>query len=121
MKKLIFIFLTVLLLCFDYAYSQDNSLKKVEGEAIKEVIEEVIKICKEECRIVNTPRFCKRICEKEIFDPRWKFLGFSDDGSAYFYDSKSIFISDGIIKVWGKLIYSEKGKQDLIKKKGYKV
>jgi hypothetical protein len=55
MKKLIFIFLIVLLLYFDYAYSQDNSLKKVKGEAIKEVIEEPIKICKEECEILSTP------------------------------------------------------------------
>jgi hypothetical protein len=49
MKKLIFLFLIMLLLCFDYAHSQDNSLKKV--------IEEFIKTCKEECGTVNSPRF----------------------------------------------------------------
>jgi len=115
MKKLIFIFLIVLLLCFDYANSQDNSLKKVMKEAIKEVIEEAIKTCKEECKILNSPRFCKRICEKEIFDPRWKFLDFDTLGAAYFYDSESIVVSGNIVKVWVKQIYSERNKQYYIK------
>jgi hypothetical protein len=116
MKKLTFLFLIVLLLCFNYAHSQDNNLKKVIEKAIKEVTEEIIKICKEDCKIQNSPRFCKRICEEEIFDPRWEFLGFDVHGSAHFYDPKSIFISDGIVKVWRKTIHSEKDKQNLIKR-----
>jgi hypothetical protein len=55
-----------------------------------------------------------------MFDPRWKFVDLSEGGSAYFYDSKSIFLFDGIVKVWGKIIYSEKEKQNLIKEKGTK-
>jgi hypothetical protein len=70
--------------------------------------------CKSRCNSFNNdPKFCKRICEKEIFEPKWKLLGFYIPGLAYFYDLVST--SDGIVKVWLKTIYSEKGKQDYIK------
>jgi hypothetical protein len=106
-EKIIFLLLVVLLVCFNYAHSQDNNLKKV--------IEEDIKTCKEECKTYNSPKFCKRICEKEIFDPRWKFLDFDSFGTAHFYDSESIVVSGNIVKVWKKLICSERDKQDYIK------
>jgi hypothetical protein len=108
-EKIIFLLLVVLLVCFNYAHSQDNNLKKV--------IEEDIKTCKEECKTYNSPGFCKRICEKEIFDPRWKFLGFDSFGSAHFYDSESIVVSGNIVKVWGKETFSERGKQNFIKRR----
>jgi hypothetical protein len=107
MKKIIFLLLVVLLVCFNYAHSQDNNLKIV--------IEEGIKACKEGCKTYNSPGFCKRICEKEIFDLRWKFLDLDSLGSAHFYDSESIVVSGNIVKVWKKLIYSERGKQYYIK------
>jgi hypothetical protein len=44
---------------YEPSNSQDNSLKKVKGEAIKEVIEEAIKICKEECEILNPPSYLR--------------------------------------------------------------
>jgi hypothetical protein len=106
MKKLFFLLLVVLLVCFNYAHSQDNNLKKVEED---------IKTCKEVCKTYNSPGFCKRICEKEIFDPRWKFLDFDTLGAAHFYDSESIVVSGNIVKVWVKQIYSERNKQYYIK------
>jgi hypothetical protein len=108
MKKLFFLLLVVLLVCFNYAHSQDNNLK---------VIEEDIKACKEVCKTYNSPGFCKRICEKEIFDPRWKIFSFSSSGSAWFYDSESIVVSGNIVKVWEKQIHSERSKQNYIKSK----
>jgi hypothetical protein len=119
-EKIIFLLLVMLLVCFNYAHSQDNNLKKV--------IEEDIKACKEECKTYNSPGFCKRICEKEIFDPRWEFFGFDRSGNAWFYDTESISTFGNIVQVWEKEIYSEKGKQNYIKSlvqkklsvKGYK-
>lgn len=108
MKRLIFftgfLLLAMFLFEFNYGYSQKNDFE----EAIKE---KIIKVCKKYCRIYNSPKFCKRICEVEIFDPRWVFLSFDSSGSAYFYDSKSLFTSDNIVKVWAKIIYSEREKQ----------
>jgi hypothetical protein len=103
-EKIIFLLLVVLLVCFNYAHSQDNNLK---------VIEEDIKTCKEVCKTYNSPGGCKRICEKEIFDPRWKFLDFAISGSVHFYDPKSIVVSGNIVKVWSKIIFSERDKQKL--------
>ncbi|MBO8144204.1 MAG: hypothetical protein H0Z16_06455 [Thermodesulfobacterium sp.] len=117
MKRLIFftgfLLLTMFLFEFNYGYSQKNDFE----EAIKE---KIIKVCKEYCRIYNSPKFCKRICEVEISDPRWIFLGFDSSGSARFYDSKSLSTSDNIVKVWVKIIYSERAKQEYIKEKGRK-
>jgi hypothetical protein len=110
MKRLTFLLLIVLLLCFNYAHSQDNEREK----AVKE-FEKAIETCKDWCKTYNGPEFCKRICEKEIFDLRWEFLDFDILGSALFYDPESVFTSDGIVKVWVKQIYSEKDKQDFIK------
>jgi hypothetical protein len=76
-----------------------------------------IKNCKETCKRSNSEEFCERICEKEIFDPRWKFLDFDRLGSAWFYDPKSIVVSGNIVKVWGKQIFSERGKQNYIKRR----
>jgi len=114
MKKLFFLFLVLLLLGFNYSCSKKNDSKKNDSE-------ETIKKCEYKCSNINDPDFCKRVCEKEIFDLRWEFLGFNGVGGlALFYDSESIFISDDIVNVWGKIIYSEKAKQDVIRKKGTK-
>jgi hypothetical protein len=96
MKKLSFLFLVLLLLGFNYSCS-----KKID-------FEETIKKCKDECSDINAPDFCKRICEKEILNPRWKFLGFDAYGSARFYDLESISTSHDIVSVWEKMIYSER-------------
>jgi hypothetical protein len=109
MKKLTFLFLIVLLFGFNYAYSQESDF------------EEVIKVCKNLCSFVNNNlKFCERICEIEIFDPRWRLYNFNSLGSAYFYDPESISTSYNIVKVWTKIIYSEKDKQRYIKKFGKK-
>ena len=38
----------------------------------------------------------------------------------FFYDPKSLSTSDNIVKVWVKLIFTERGKQDCIKRYGEK-
>jgi hypothetical protein len=110
MKKLFFLFLVLLLLGFNYSCS-----KKIDSE-------ETIKKCKDECSNINDPDFCRRICEKEILNPRWKFLGFDDDdGSALFYDLESISTSHDIVPVWIKTICSERVRQNKIKEIGKKA
>jgi hypothetical protein len=92
MKKLAFLLLALFLLGFNYGCSRN---------------------CEESCREFNSSKFCKRICENEIFDPKWKFLGFDKLGTAVFF-----YIEDtnqNIVKVWEKGIYSERGKQSYIK------
>jgi len=117
MKRLIFftgfLLLTMFLFEFNYGYSQKNDFE----EAIKE---KIIKVCKEYCRIYNSPKFCKRICEVEISDPRWIFLGFNRSGSVWFYDPESLSVSNNIVKVWVKEICSERDKQQYIKEVGKK-
>jgi hypothetical protein len=130
MKKLASLLLALLLFNFNYGYSQESNS------------EEVIKDCKNQCNSYNnSPEFCKRICEKEIFDSRWKFFAFNPSGSAFFYDLKTKSMSGdsryvikdridneaksisdrvtivriGIVKVWTKIIFSEKHKQFYIK------
>jgi len=105
MKKLAFLLLTVLLFSFNCAYSEKNSSK-----------ETIIKDCKNKCIDLNDDLdFCKRICEKEILNPRWKFLGFSGNGTALFYDSESLSSFQDIIEVWAKIIFSEGDKQKIVK------
>jgi len=103
MKKLIFfagfLLLAMFLLKFNYGCS------KKEND-----FEETAKNCKRVCEVYNDPKFCERICEIEIFNPRWTFLLFNKFGSAFFYDSKSLSASDKIVKVWVKMIYSEREK-----------
>lgn len=71
------------------------------------VKEEKIKACKKNCPS-HEYMFCKRICEYEIFDSRWVFLGFTPDGSgAYFYDPLSVTKKNSSRQVWIKLILSE--------------
>ena len=97
--------------------------------------------CAQQCKLITDPEYCKRICEKEIFDSRWKFFAFNPSGSAFFYDLKTKSMSGdsryvikdridneaksisdrvtivriGIVKVWTKIIFSEKHKQFYIK------
>jgi GTPase SAR1 family protein len=105
MKKIAFLLLTVLLVSFNYAYSEKNSSK-----------ETIIKDCKNECINLNDDLdFCRRICEKEIFNPRWKFLGFVGNGTVLFYDPESLSSFQDIIEVWTKIIYSEGDKQKIVK------
>jgi len=108
MKRLVFLLLAVLLFGFNYGYSQKNDF------------EEAIRKCKETCGKYNSPKFCKRICEIEISNPRWKLYRFGTLGSAYFYDLESISTSHNIVKVWEKIIFSERDKQHQIKKYGEK-
>jgi hypothetical protein len=111
MKKLVFLFLILLLLGLNFSCS-----KKIDSE-------ETIKKCKDECSKYNNndPDFCNRICEKEIFDPRWKFFIFDKEGSAWFYDLESISTSHDIVPVWMKVIVSERVRQNRIKKIGKKA
>jgi len=79
MKKLAFLLLVLLLLGFNYGCSKKNNS------------EETIKKCKNKCR--DDPNFCSRICEKEILDPRWKFLNFDkNSGSAFFMILKAFLL-----------------------------
>ena len=58
---------------------------------LKNNSEETIKKCKNKCR--DDPNFCSRICEKEILDPRWKFLNFDkNSGSAFFMILKAFLL-----------------------------
>jgi uncharacterized protein YdcH (DUF465 family) len=98
MKKLTFLLLVMFLLGCS---SQIVKLKKIKN-------------CKEICKKYNSEEFCERICEKEIFNPRWEFLGFDRSGSAHFYDIKSMSF-DTTIRIWEKEILSEKAKQQFIK------
>ena len=102
-------FLVLLLLGFNYSCS-----KKIDSE-------ETIKKCKDECSNINDPDFCKRICEKEILNPRWKFFTFDKEGSAWFYDLESISTSYDIVPVWLKTICSERVRQNKIKEIGKKA
>jgi len=117
MKRLIFfagfLLLAMFLFEFNYGYSQKN-------DSVETVREKLIKACKEYCRIDNSPEFCKRICEVEIFNTRWIFLSFDSSGSAHFYDSKSLSTSDNIVRVWTKIICTERDKQEHIRKFGRK-
>jgi hypothetical protein len=119
MKRLIFLplicFLILLLTAILTFYGCANAQDLTVSEILKKVIEEDIKACKEKCKTYNSPGVCKRICEKEIFDPRWRIFSFDSFGSAHFYDSESIVVSGNIVKVWKKMIYSERGKQYYIK------
>jgi hypothetical protein len=106
MKRLTFLLLAMFLLGFNYGCSKKNTS------------EIIVDNCKKNCSFKdNGPKFCKRICEKEIFDPRWKFLDFDISGSAYFYDSESVSTSGDIVKVWDKKIYSERSKLNRIKRR----
>ena len=108
MKRLIFfigfLLSAMFLLEFNYGCSKNN-------------FEKTIKYCKKVCEIDNDLEFCKRICEIEIVNPRWIFLGFDNFGSAFFYDSKSLSTSHKIVKVWVKIIYSEREKQQYFGRK----
>jgi hypothetical protein len=107
MKKIVFLLLTILLFSLNYGCSKRSSSKET---AIKE--------CKNTCSALNDPNFCSRICEKEILNPRWKFYGFDEFGSAWFYDLESISTSYDIVSVWIKKIYSEEARQKEIKESG---
>jgi hypothetical protein len=98
MKKLIFLFLVILLFGFNYAYSQESKSQ----------------ICKNACKVLNDPNFCKRICEIEISDPKWKFYNLSI-GGAWFLDPTSISAFNNVVKVRVKIIYSEIEKQQIVK------
>jgi len=70
-------------------------------------------------------KFCNRVCE---FDPtlKWTYLGFDELGNARFFYIEDI--NQNIVKAWEKEIYSERGKQWIMKEriqknlsvKGYK-
>ena len=53
-------------------------------------------------------------------DDRWVYAGHSEFGNnTYYYDKESIVkVDKDITKVWLKTVYSEKGKQNLIKDNG---
>jgi hypothetical protein len=65
--------------------------------------------CEDYCESSNktNPEFCKKVCN---FDPDWKFSSFDNMGNAWFYNPKSIFISQNNIEIWIKSIYSKEGK-----------
>jgi hypothetical protein len=94
MKKLAFFLLLLFLLGFNYGCSEPLKSEK-------------ILVCKSKCH--DDLDFCKRICEKEIFNPRWEFLEFTK-GGAWFYDHESISTSQNFKKVWIKLILNKFGK-----------
>jgi len=76
--------------------------------------------CKATCK--GEPNFCKRACE---FDPNfnWIFLNFDEEGSARFYymeDEYQNIFDQKIVKVWEKVILSNKTKQRAIKNLGPK-
>jgi hypothetical protein len=109
MKRLTFLLLVVLFLGFNVGYSQESDFEKTIND------------CKDRCSSFNnTSDFCKRIFEKEIFDPKWKFLISPGDGSVYFYNPEIIVKSRNIVEVWVNTIYSERSKRDFIKKSGEK-
>ncbi|MCC6025501.1 MAG: hypothetical protein LM575_00845 [Caldimicrobium sp.] len=115
MKKLVFLFLILLLLGFNFSCSKKNDFEKTSK---KIDFEKIMKICKNMCSKYNNnnPDFCNRICEKEIFDPRWKFFIFDEDGSAWFFDPESISTFHDIVSVWVKIIVSERVRQNGNKK-----
>jgi hypothetical protein len=92
MRRLVFLLLVVLLFGFNYGCSKKNSKKNVSEITVDD--------CKKRCSAVNnSSEFCKRICEKEIFDPRWKVLALDGFGDVWFYGPKSISTSGNIVKV----------------------
>jgi hypothetical protein len=107
MKKFVFLLLTILLFSLNYGCSKQSGSKKI-------TIEE----CKNTCSAIDDSIFCSRICEKEIFDQRWKFLGFAKAGVAWFYDLEGLSTFNNTVSVWTKIIYSERAREDVIKRKG---
>jgi hypothetical protein len=107
MKRFVFLLLTIVLFSFNYGcYRQKQNSSK----------ETTIKECKNPCSAINDLNFCSRICEKEILNTRWKFLGFEKSGSAWFYDLETLSTfynstSYHIVSVWiKKYIQKEKDK-----------
>ena len=49
------------------------------------------------------------------FASEWELFGVSSDGSCYYYHKNTIRRDEGIIKVWEKVVYSEKAKLEQIK------
>jgi hypothetical protein len=92
----------VLLFGFNYAYSQESKSQ----------------ICKNACKVLNDPNFCKRICEIELSNLKWKFLDFNALGDAFFYNLETVSVPKDIVKGWIKIVFSEKGKQKWIKSQG---
>jgi len=100
LKKLTFLLLALCLL------SINNGCKPISKP---------IRDCKKTCeKVKNSSEFCERICKTEIFDSKWKFLGFDDLGNADFFYIEEI--NQNIIKVRLKQILSERGKQIVIER-----
>lgn len=101
MKKLIFSFLFIFLITFNYF--EECKASKIE-------------ICKEACKFVGyKPEFCESICK---YDPEWEFLDISAVGDFLFYNRKTIPVSPNIIRVWTLIIYTEKSRPYYVKKYG---
>jgi|GEM_PF-1846936 hypothetical protein len=63
--------------------------------------------------------FCKKECSCDL-SLRWKFLSMQDLG-VYFYDLEGItWSSERVAKVWWKEIFTEKGKEERVRKFGEK-
>jgi len=147
MKKIVFLFLIILLFSFKCSHSKNYKECLKECEEICEVTSKVNpnlrkgkckNTCPFCCKCVQTcfsddcekscysyldckitcpgePNFCKRVCEPDL---NWIFLSFDDKENAHFYHVESVeqnIFDQKIVKVWEKIIFSNKGKQDYIK------
>lgn len=93
MKKLTFLLLALCLLSINTGCKPvGKPISKAISKAISKVLilfcfryGKPIRNCKIDCeKVNNSSEFCERICKTEIFDSKWKFLGFDDSGNADF-------------------------------------
>jgi len=123
LKKLTFLLLALCLLSINNGCKPvGKPISKAISNAISKVLilfgfryGKPIRDCKKACeKVKNSSEFCERICKTEIFDSKWKFLGFDDSGNADFFYIEEI--NQNIVKVRLKQVFSERGKQNVIER-----